>query len=590
MRLLRQLWWWLDEVQAAVARVGHHRTARRWGWVLGVICVALLVGQARHAVFAQAPGPAGARSDVERAVVDFTPADIAGLTVIEATLATATLEATRDSFTASNRGGTNFGGDENLAVGYQTSDGDPGALRSFIQFDFPGALPSGATINSARVRLYQRSATGLEDMRIVIRQPGSSWDEFGITWDNQPGFVGDERASVFVDSSVGYKEWDITGLVREWQSGAAANHGIIVEGLEEPTENRRQFFARNTGDPNLRPVLIIDYTPTGTIPPPISSFVHPTNLYQATADFRVEWRADDPSGTGIAYYDVQVRQPGQAWQDWQTRTAATSATYVGEHGRTYEFRVRAVNQAGIAEPFPDAAQARTTLDLVVPTVTVNPVAPFSNQSSVLVTWSGQDDLSGIWNYDVQVRYGNGPWVDAAIGTLQTSFVLSGQAGVLAQVRVRAGDNARNLSRYDAPGASTAYTLDLTSPRACIQRFVPAVRADLSAFTVSWLGVDNPNGAGVAAFDVQYRFNGGVWTPFETGVAFTSAVFTPVQGTGLYEFRVRAIDGVGNASPFRVIGADGSVLVGAELPAPEYFAPTIHVAPVPDAFLAQCRRQ
>lgn len=512
-----------------------------------------------------------------------------GVEVVEAALDTTILPAIKDSYTASNLPGSNFGGAQHLAVGYQLSDGDIGALRTYIQFDFPGGIPAGSTINSARMRLYQYAATGLQDMRIVVQQPSGSWDEFGLSWSNQPGFLGGERASEFIDSSAGYKEWVITGLVREWKNGTSPNHGVVVEGFEEPADNRRLFYARHTSDASFRPVLIVDYTPPGTTPPPSSSFLHPVNPYQTQADFRVEWRADAPSGTAIAYYDVQVRRPGQDWQTWQSQTTATRATYTGEHGRTYEFRVRAVNQAGIAEPYPTEPQTRTTVDLVPPVVTVQSLPNHTNQSTIQVNWSGFDDVSGIRSYDVQIRYGDGAWTDAAIDTTQTSYLLTAREGVLAQARVRARDNAGNLSNYGASGANTGTTLDTTSPRACIYRFMPGYLPTVTPFSVSWLG-DDWGGSGVSTFDVEYRYNHGSWVPWVSNVSFTSAGFSPTSGAGFYEFRVRARDVVGNQGQFRTSGSDGSILVGVEIPEPQYFSPHVRSSPTVDFFRAQCRRQ
>lgn len=66
-------------------------------------------------------------------------------------------------------------------------------------------------------------------------------------------------------------------------------------------------------------------------------------------DLRIGWGATDVSG--IRSYDVQVRTakwgnvPG-SWTAWKTRVAAESATYPGEPGRSYCFRVRAEDMAG----------------------------------------------------------------------------------------------------------------------------------------------------------------------------------------------------------------------------------------------------
>lgn len=66
-------------------------------------------------------------------------------------------------------------------------------------------------------------------------------------------------------------------------------------------------------------------------------------------DLRIGWGATDESG--IRSYDVQVRTAkwgslAGAWTAWKTRATAESATYPGEPGRSYCFRVRAEDNAG----------------------------------------------------------------------------------------------------------------------------------------------------------------------------------------------------------------------------------------------------
>ena len=67
---------------------------------------------------------------------------------------------------------------------------------------------------------------------------------------------------------------------------------------------------------------------------------------QLDEGFVVSWSARDTSS--IASYDVQVSTDGGAWTAWLTKTRATSNVWLGEDGRGYAFRVRAVDAKGNA--------------------------------------------------------------------------------------------------------------------------------------------------------------------------------------------------------------------------------------------------
>jgi hypothetical protein len=108
------------------------------------------------------------------------------------------------------------------------------------------------------------------------------------------------------------------------------------------------------------PLIVIESESVNE-PPTSTVDALPTTTYTST--FTVTWSGWD-NESGIWAYDVQVRDGvGGAWQDWQQMTAETDAQFVGEHGHTYYFRSRAIDQVGNRELWPAQAQAHTTLDL-----------------------------------------------------------------------------------------------------------------------------------------------------------------------------------------------------------------------------------
>lgn len=454
------------------------------------------------------------------------------------------LPATQDTYVASNPRALNFGGADTLLLGYNSEGSNLGALRSLLWFDFPGPIPSGAIINSARIRLYLYGVTG-GSMNAQIRHLVSGWNEFQVTWDSHEPDWGSADVSVGIGTNTGWVEWDITDLARHWQNGSEANDGIIVLGDENPSEHQRAFWSRNANN-GQHPQLIVDYSQAAPDrEPPRTRFEHPTNRYQQADRFTVEWHADDPGDSGVDYYDIQYREAGQNWQDWLRHTTQTDSSFLGQEGKTYEFRGRAVDKAHNVEAFPENPQTTTTIDTLPPTVTMQPLSPFTNNSAVQLNWSASDATSGVRAYDLQVRPVNQAWADLLLNTTQTSFVHNGANAQQLEFRVRAFDNANHASSWDDPNAVTRTTIDTVAPIACIV----LVAAESNGYRIHWAG-DDGSGSGVRAYTVRYRFNSGDWQPWQQQVGFDNALFTPPQGDGAYFFTVQAIDNANNQGSYQ----------------------------------------
>jgi len=95
-----------------------------------------------------------------------------------------------------------------------------------------------------------------------------------------------------------------------------------------------------------------------------------------------------------------------------------------------------------------------TLDRTPPTSSVNQL-PSTSSPSFSVTWTGQDNLAGIKNYDIQRRDNAGPWTDWRISTEETSHFFIGEPGYTYSFRSRAMDHAGNRESWPSiPDAST----------------------------------------------------------------------------------------------------------------------------------------
>ncbi len=160
--------------------------------------------------------------------------------------------------------------------------------------------------------------------------------------------------------------------------------------------------------------------------PPTSTATSPAEWGEFA--FTVEWSGDDTAiGSGIAYYDAQVKVGNGEWTGWITRTTATSAvytaTYAGAPDAIYYFRSRATDNAGHVEDWPAAENGDTTTlvhfpgsfpgkykiflplvarsqggqqlpDLTVTAITVTPSNPVAGQATdVAVTIKNQGNVA-----------------------------------------------------------------------------------------------------------------------------------------------------------------------------------------------------
>ncbi len=309
-------------------------------------------------------------------------------------------------------------------------------------------------------------------------------------------------------------------------------------------------------------------SPTPTSPPgdtqAPSSAVEALPPYQnQPAGFAVTWSGADPGGSGIAMYDVQVRDGSGAWTDWLPHTSLHSWWFMPvQDGHTYYLRSRAHDRAGNVEPWPSspAHDTFTTVDLTAPSSHVQGLPAYS-RASFPVTWSGQDSVSGVASYDVQVCQDNctGPtpiWSDWLVGTTQTTATFqNGQDGRTYSFRSRAHDRAGNSEAWPAgPDASTL--VDTYAPTSAVAGLPPYSRAPLS---VTWSGQDSASG--IATYDVQYcladctRPAQAVWTDWLVATPATQGLYQGADGP--VHFRCRARDRAGNVEDYPLVPDAGT---------------------------------
>jgi hypothetical protein len=168
--------------------------------------------------------------------------------------------------------------------------------RGVVRFDVAAAVPPGATVLSATVRLfYDNTLIAANGTRVVsLRRLAADWGEgtsdasgqegggaasttndatwihrqFNtVSWTTAGGdFAGTTSASQTVGITAGAFDWSDAALVADVQSmldAPAGNFGWIVIGDESVASTAKRFATRENPTTANRPKLIVDYRPEG---------------------------------------------------------------------------------------------------------------------------------------------------------------------------------------------------------------------------------------------------------------------------------------------------------------------------------------
>ena len=75
-----------------------------------------------------------------------------------------------------------------------------------------------------------------------------------------------------VDKAVGYKQWVVTQMVRDWVYDPASNYGMMLlsdQGANQASaDTNRIFVPTENADAGKRPKLVVIYSVSGEVPSP----------------------------------------------------------------------------------------------------------------------------------------------------------------------------------------------------------------------------------------------------------------------------------------------------------------------------------
>jgi len=173
------------------------------------------------------------------------------------------------------------------------------------------------------------------------------------------------------------------------------------------------------------------------------------------------WQPASDPDSGIGGYIAAINDWTPDQDDWLlapvTSWEAPNALTDGDYfiALTSVDRAGNVNPADTDQPG-SAPYFQFTVDTVLPSSSVLSLDAEQSTTSFAISWTGQDNRSGIAGYDIQFRDGEGPWLNWLVDTPLTTTIFRGEDGHAYAFRSRAHDTAGNIEGWSpTPDAQTS---------------------------------------------------------------------------------------------------------------------------------------
>ncbi|MCY3784559.1 MAG: fibronectin type III domain-containing protein [Chloroflexi bacterium] len=271
-----------------------------------------------------------------------------------------------------------------------------------------------------------------------------------------------------------------------------------------------------------------------------------TATVRSSSRIDLSWTQPNNGGATITGYDVQYKlAAANSWTDVSHTGTGRTASITGlTRARAYQFRVRAMNAAGNGT----WATASATTQAELPAAPVL-TATVRSSSRIDLSWTQPNNGGAtITGYDVQYKLAAAnSWTDVShTGTGRTASITGLTRARAYQFRVRAMNAAGNGTWATASATTQA---ELPAAPVLTATVVSSSRIDLL-----WTQPDS-GGAAITGYDVEYKLaTAQSWTDASHSGTVRTDSITGLTRVTAYQFRVRAVNSVGNGGWSAIVSA------------------------------------
>ncbi|XP_043544144.1 M-protein, striated muscle isoform X5 [Chiloscyllium plagiosum] len=372
------------------------------------------------------------------------------------------------------------------------------------------------------------------------------------------------------DTPVKFARFPVTGLI-EGRSYIFRVRAVNNVGISRPSRVSEPVAALDPADkarlkgiplaPWTGQIIVTEEEPAEGVVPG-----QPTELAvtEATRNYVVlSWKPPGQRGhEGIMYYVEKCVAGTEDWQRVNPEIPVKSprfALFDLAEGKSYRFRVRSANSAGISEPSEPTEFTEVTDKLDVPKAPSHVVPSRNTDTSMVVTWEESKDAKELVGYYIEASIsGSGKWEPCNNKPVKGKrFICHGlQTGQLYKFRVRAV-NAAGLSQFshESEALEVKAALGGGVPHAAPPPpyGITVLESVRDSMVLGWKQPKFQGGADITGYFVDYReiIDGipGKWK--EANIkAITERAYRihDLKENMVYQFQVRAINMAGVGLP------------------------------------------
>uniref|UniRef100_A0A671V677 Myomesin 1a (skelemin) n=1 Tax=Sparus aurata TaxID=8175 RepID=A0A671V677_SPAAU len=364
------------------------------------------------------------------------------------------------------------------------------------------------------------------------------------------------------DVPVKYARFPVTGLV-EGRSYTFRVRAVNKAGVSRPSRVSEAVVAMDPSDRLCQHTLPLASS-VGVIPG------EPTDVEvtEATKSYVVlAWKPPVQRGhEGVMYYIEKCVSGSDTWQRVNTGMPVKSprfALFDLAEGKSYNFRVRCCNSAGVGESSMPTGEITVGDKLDLPSTPGNPVVTRNTDTSVVVSWAASKEVAHLVGYYIDCSVvGSNVWMPCNNKPVKkTRFVCHGlTTGENYVFRVKAVNAAGySQSSHDSEAVAVKAAVcecpHISSPLFTLPpNGVTLLEAAKDYMVLGWTAPANDGGADIRGYFVDYRtLKGdvvGKWHEMNhQALTTTSYKAENLKENVLYQFQVRAMNmaGVSKAS-------------------------------------------
>ncbi|GAA6215104.1 M-protein, striated muscle isoform X2 [Lates japonicus] len=365
------------------------------------------------------------------------------------------------------------------------------------------------------------------------------------------------------DTPVKFARFPVTGLV-EGRSYTFRVRAVNKSGMSRPSRVSEPVAAmdpadrarmRGTSAPWTGQIIVTEEEPAEGIVPgrPLE-----LQVTEATKNYVVlSWKPPGEKGLeGVMYYVEKCVAGTDSWQRVNTEIPVKSprfALFDLAEGKSYSFRVRCCNSAGVGEPS-DPTEATTVGDkLDIPSAPGKVVPTRNTDTSVVVSWEASHDVKELIGYYIEGSIvGSNVWEPCNNKPVNgTRFICHGlMTGEKYVFRVRAV-NAAGLSQFSPESEPVEVKAAIASPAPPYG--ITILECVRDSMVLAWKQPTFIGGADITGYFVDYRevIDGvpGKWHEANIKAVSERAYrVSDLKENRKYQFQVRAANMAGVGIP------------------------------------------